>query len=262
MREFGRQPDTERMSGTEAAKSMSATVSDDDAPDRFIEVDAARLLLILCTFARQPTDLPPNLAPTPTPFVGHFTPEYRLQKLDFLLRYPRYLACELLELHRRGAEQVADRDALIGVIDRVLSNEEPELHTLAYRRFWHGAHERLDLVESWWTSRRLVYVRFQRRGGAPPQKHYFITSQANLVAQELTATVPHAAWYGERIQLLHRYFEGLRPLELGQLQYQHPQYRDAEIGTAIPDLTDLEVQTFCEQVLGLDWRNKREQARP
>ena len=59
----------------------------------------ARLLLLLHTFAQE---IPPQLRQQrwfpSQPVAYHFTPEYHLQKLDFLLRYPAYLAYELIEL--------------------------------------------------------------------------------------------------------------------------------------------------------------------
>ena len=79
-------------------------------PERFVEVDAARLLLILARFARGSEELPAHLRCLPVyPFVRYFTPEYYLHKLDFLLRYPRYFIYELTELFRLGV--IADQPA-------------------------------------------------------------------------------------------------------------------------------------------------------
>ncbi len=58
-------------------------------PQGWVEVDAARLLLILARFGRRPDAGTRRLPCLPAePFERHFASEYYLQKLDFLLRYP------------------------------------------------------------------------------------------------------------------------------------------------------------------------------
>ena len=58
-------------------------------PERFVEVDAARLLPILARFAAPIHDQVRRLPCFPGHEVArHFTLEYYLQKLDFLVRNP------------------------------------------------------------------------------------------------------------------------------------------------------------------------------
>ncbi|HYH63554.1 MAG TPA: hypothetical protein VD866_02545 [Urbifossiella sp.] len=58
-------------------------------PEGFLEVDAARLLLVLARFARPASEQTfPSACKPADPFVAHFASAYYLQKLDFLLRYP------------------------------------------------------------------------------------------------------------------------------------------------------------------------------
>ena len=67
-------------------------------PERFLEVDAARLLIILFRFSEEITEEISGLSCFPSrPVVRYFTPEYYLQKLDFLLRNPGYFIYELIE---------------------------------------------------------------------------------------------------------------------------------------------------------------------
>ena len=120
-------------------------------PERFVEVDAARLLLILARFSLPFDSGSDDLTYLPAhPFSAHFTPEYRLHKIDFLLRYPAYFVYELAELHRMRVPAAADADEVTGVINSVLEVREPEWLTLPFRRFWRGAYERIDDVEAWW----------------------------------------------------------------------------------------------------------------
>lgn len=206
-------------------------------PERHLEVDAARLLLILVRFMREPGESLRRRRYYPNDVVaGHLTPEYYLHKLDFLLRYPSYFAYELTELFRLGKIPAVDREEIMGIVRMVRSENEPELHTSHYRRFWRGAYERLDDVEAWWRARKLVYSGTQLRGDAPPQKHYFVTPLGVEVAAQLAEAVEHVRWYASRIELIHRFFGPLTAAEVKGLQYSHPEYRSAQLNELIPDL--------------------------
>lgn len=223
--------------------------------DRFVEVDAARLLFVVHRFSKDALASQQELtSKIREPVVRHFTPEYLLQKLDFLLRYPRHLAYELLELHRLGIVAASKVEELTSDIDGVLAGGEPDLRTDLYRKFWHGAYERLDHVESWWLSRRLVYVRGERRGQAPPQKHYFLTAAVEPVVDRLCSEVPHAIWYRDRVAVLHRYFGDLTAAKIKDLQYQLPGYREAQLGSAIPDVPNDVLRRMYRDTLGHDMK--------
>jgi hypothetical protein len=219
-------------------------------PERFVEVDAARLLLILDRFADPLRDTA-QLACFPRHDVArHFTPEYFLQKLDFLVRYPGYLAYELTELHRLGIASAQDRNAVVEIVRSTLRDREPELMTLPFRRFWRGAYERLDDVEAWWWSHQLVYTGLEPRGGARPQKHYFLTPLARSEATRLVEAVDHAQWYAQRVGLIHRFFGDLTPSQVKELQYSHAPYRQAQLNEIIPDLPPEEIRDNFIRVFG------------
>src|SRR5271165_994472 len=112
-------------------------------PEGFLEVDAARLLLILARFARPASEktFPASCAPS-EPFIAHFASEYYLQKLDFLLRYPAYFIHELTELYQSGDSAASDRGLIIATVRQIHGNREPELQTIPFRKFWRGAYER------------------------------------------------------------------------------------------------------------------------
>jgi hypothetical protein len=220
-------------------------------PERFVEVDAARLLLILARFAVPIDDDESQLPCFPRhDVVRHFTPEYYLQKLDFLLRYPGYLAYELTELHRLGVDAAQDRDEVKDLVRSVLRDREPEHLTVPFRKFWRGAYERLDDVEAWWYARRLVYTGIELKGSARPQKHYFLTALAEAKAQRLVAVVEQARWYSQRIGLIARFFGGLPAARVKELQYSHEPYRQAQLNEIIPDLAPKEIVESFARVFG------------
>jgi hypothetical protein len=223
----------------------------DTIPERFVEVDAARLLLILVRFARLPDASIEGLRCFPTrEIVSYFTPEYYLQKLDFLLRYPGYFAYELTELYRLGRIEHADRNDIIALVRSILSNNEPEMLTIPFRKFWRGAYERLDEVEAWWYGRQLIYTGLDLRKNARPQKYYFLTQLAISESERLVSEVPHGRWYADRTSLIYRFFGSLTPGEVMGLQYSHAGYRQAHLDGLIPDLSFPEIAAHFATVFG------------
>lgn len=224
-------------------------------PGRYVEVDAARLLLVIAGFARDASGILENMAHWGGREVSRYlTPEYYLQKLDFLLRNPAYLARELLEVHRQGVPEASDGQAIKAAVRAIYEDREPELNTLPFKRFWHGAYENLDRVEAWWHARALVYVHVERRGEAGsvarPQKYFFLTPLGEQVAVELVERVEHARWYYNRIALIHEYLGGLTPSALKELQYGHPEYREADLNDFIPSLTSDDLEFAFAEIFG------------
>jgi hypothetical protein len=220
-------------------------------PERFVEVDAARLLLIITRFAHRCETPPSHLHCCPShAFIGYFAAEYYLQKLDFLLRYPRYFVYELTELFRMGMIAHQHRDELLLVARNSIHTNEPELRTQQFRKFWRGAYERLDDVEAWWYARELIYTGFELRGQARPWKYYFLTAHGCDEAERLVTEVPDMRWYADRIALLHTYFGQISPAQIKQLQYQHPAYTQAQLNEHIPDLSPQEIEDHFVRVFG------------
>lgn len=217
----------------------------------FIEVDAARLLLVLARFARPASEktFPASCAPS-DPFIAHFASEYYLQKLDFLLRYPAYFIHELTELYRSGDPAASDRGVIIATIRQIHGAQEPEFQTIPFRKFWRGAYERRDDVEAWWWARELVYVKFELRGAAALWKHYFLTRAGKDVADRLTENVPYAKWYADRINQIHCFMGHLSAAAIAEMQYRHAKYREANLNEFIPDLTTEEILDTFSQVFG------------
>lgn len=236
-------------------RTMPPPPSPSGLPDRPVEVDAARLLLVVDRFASVPDDAVRQLRCWPSrPVSRYLTPEYYLQKLDFLVRYPAYLVYELIELHRLGVPSAADAATVQADVRALLAEREPELRTDPFRRFWRGAYESLDRVEAWWYSRELVYIGYERRGAEDsptrPQKYYFLTLEGERIAHSLLEKVDHVRWYADRIDLIYRYFGALRPAEVKSLQYSHPAYREAQLNEFIPDLATDEIERNFAETFG------------
>ena len=233
------------------ARASSPNFTSGVLPERFVEVDAARLLLILDRFAQPVAAHLQGQAWYPRHEVArHFTPEYYLHKLDFLLRYPGYVAYEFTELYRMGFDVAQDRAEVMRTVRSLLRNREPERMTVPFRKFWRGAYERLDDVEAWWQSRMLVFTAFEPRGATRPQKHYFLAPGASDVVQRLVDSVSHARWYAERIALIHQYFGSFGAADVRSMQYKHMPYRDAQLNETIPDLAPNAIAQHFADVFG------------
>lgn len=226
------------------------------APDaRPVIVDAARLLLVVHHFAVVPDAGIRQLSCWPPHEVQRvLTPEYLLQKVDFLVRYPSYVAYELIELHRLRVPSALDATAVKRDIRAVFAEREPELRTQPFRRFWRGAYERLDRVLNWWHAHGLVFTGQERQGGPAgagrPQRYFFLSAEGDTEARRLVEQVEHARWYDARIRLIHRYFGGLAAAQVKALQYAHRQYADAQLNEYIPDLTEADVHDQFRAVFG------------
>jgi len=106
---------------------------------------AARLLYTLTAGAER------LRAPGPSGEVAVFRGVTRLNAMAFWVRYPDYLANELLSI----VEQQNDREALAAA-GRILDEEEPVLRSDAMIRFMRGAYEKMDSDLSFLAARRIL----------------------------------------------------------------------------------------------------------
>lgn len=115
---------------------------------------AVRLLACICAGSE-----PPRPNEHPADVVGVLRAQSRLQALDFWVRYPDYLANELVNEFLAKGDR-ADLD----LARRILDDREPDLRRLPMIRFHFGAFEPLHNPLSILRSRELV---LQLREGVP-----------------------------------------------------------------------------------------------
>jgi hypothetical protein len=51
------------------------------------------------------------------------------------------------------------------------------------------------------------------------------------------SNVPHARWYADRIEQIHRFMGHLSAADIKARQYRHAKYKEANLNEYIPDLT-------------------------
>lgn len=193
--------------------------------------DAVRLLLLIAA-ASEPLGTPrPEDAPAEAVAVLHS--QVLLQKLDFWLRNPDYLADELISRFEREGDQ-EDLD----LARQILESDEPEVRSYQMLRHLFGAYEPLDEALSVLRTPGLVIRRRRGNPGHTTQHYYFLTSNGRETAQKIVDTVPELTYYVERSRLVADLAAGRHGSALRDIQYLQPEYSDAEIGARIAGIAD------------------------
>lgn len=205
-------------------------MDEDNEEDRFSH--AIRLLLLIAAVADNLDDVAALSAPAGA--VAVLYSESRLQKLDFWLRNPDYLADELLNDYERTGEAI-----LLDLAGKILDSDEPELRSIPMLRYLFGAFEDLDRALSMLAAPRLVVVNQRRTVHRILQDNYFLTAKGREIAQRATAEFPQLRWYAERALLVKALADGTghSALALAKRQYLQRDYAETPLNSVIPSIT-------------------------
>jgi hypothetical protein len=202
---------------------------DDAAPATSRLQDAVRLLLLI-DGAAEPLPTPPS-ENRPPDAVAVFRTQVALQKMDFWLRNPDYLAELLLDRF----EETGDEE-MLAEARHILDSEEPEVRRYPMLRYRFGAYEPLDDALAVLATGRLVLRRREGKVGHTRQHNYYLTAAGRSVASAIVNDVPELAYYVERVKLLVQITEGVGPTALKDMQYEQPEYADATWRTRISSI--------------------------
>lgn len=169
--------------------------------------DAVRLLLLIDGAAKPVSDPPPPKAPAGA--VAVFETQVALQKLDFWLRNPDYLANALLDRYEETGDEEMLREA-----ERILDSEEPEVRRYPMLRHFFGAYERLDEALAVLAGPGLVFRRREGTIDRTRRHNYYLTARGRTVAREMVAAAPVLSYYVDRVALLIRLAAGMGGTEL------------------------------------------------
>lgn len=197
--------------------------------------DAVRLLMLIDKAAE-----PVNgtaLASTDPPLasaVGVVRTQVRLQKLDFWVRNPDYLANELLNDYENG-----DQDpTLLQIAGEILDSEEPELRRYPMLRYLFGAYEDLEDALAVLRQADLVVRRKKGRPGKVTRTDYYMTQGGREMAARIRKDFPELAWYSTRAALVVLLADGHGATTLKDRQYLVDEYLNTPQGVRIPSITD------------------------
>lgn len=210
----------------------AADGNDDEAvPATSREQDAVRLLLLI-DGACEPLAAADAQDAALAGAVGVVRGQVLLQKLDFWLRNPDYLANELLDAYEDRREQhLLDKAALI------LTSEEPEVRRYPMLRHYFGAYEPLDDALAVLRSAGLLVRRRRGTIGHVRQHDYYLLALGRQVAREIVSTAPEFGYYVSRVELVLELAGERGGSELKKRQYLQREYATAPLGTRIGAVT-------------------------
>ncbi|MFS3927303.1 hypothetical protein ACL9SP_01425 [Priestia flexa] len=192
--------------------------------------DKLRILLILYFFSEEITQNESQDAD----HAKIFKSEVRIQKIDFLIRYPDYLAYELLGLLNKP-EFAHLKEDIKEQVKRIFKSNEPEIRREEMLRYFFGAYEEIDHIIAFFISTGFVVYKSKKNTlGREFDKLYYLTKYGvNKIDTEILRKLNKAEWYEERCQLIKKYFGDLTGTELKVRQYEHEQYRNTPINKYI-----------------------------
>ncbi|GAA4548896.1 hypothetical protein [Amycolatopsis samaneae] len=175
-------------------------------------------------------------ADVPPGAVRTIRSQRKLQKLDFLVRNPDYLANAIISACEEGrlpAERLLDAK-------KILFEREPELHTYRMLRNQHGAYEFLDDAMS--VLRHLGLVQVRRVGRITDshvkRRNYYLLEAGAEQAMRLRDEEPILAWYDEQTAYAADAVRGLSAEQMKRWQYDQPEYASTPLGQLIGGIAE------------------------
>jgi hypothetical protein len=191
--------------------------------------NAIRILFILVHGAKR---LPEN---DPSGAVGLFVGETRLHAMDFWVRYPDYLAYELINIYEE-----TKNECFFKLAEEILDTQEPDLRRIPMVRYLFGAYERVDNTLSVLIAKGLLYQEIQKNQVGIRKHRYFINPLAYSKIQEIAnnPSLKSLNWYEDRAKLVAQIVGERKGKELKARQYEHIQYAKTKLGGIIPAINE------------------------
>ncbi|MBF0154639.1 MAG: hypothetical protein HQL64_12935 [Magnetococcales bacterium] len=206
---------------------MTHTLPSDEKSISSARRSALRLLFILTAGS---TPLPdPDESGATLIFRG----EKRLHALDFWVRYPDYLADELLECYKKNGDHT-----LLDEVCIILTEEEPDLRRIPMLRWRFGAYDNLDTALSHLSSRRLVRQRKHQTGDKVQEYDFLLFPKAVELASQISDEFPQLAWYVRRAERVVWLAGNRSGNALKERQHQRFEYHATPMGQNIPPIKD------------------------
>ncbi|WP_246657623.1 hypothetical protein [Cohaesibacter sp. CAU 1516] len=211
--------------GDVARETGVAPTTDPASSGGFRYRDALRLLFILVVGsddAAEPTE----------ECVKVFSAEKRLMAMDFLVRYPDYLADALLDVvETEGDVELLEK--VVGIFDA----DEPSVRLVRMVRWKRGAYENIEDALSLLSYYGLVRsMQLKGEDGKVRRYEYQISSKAVAFLDKCVTDHPRLVWYRERMMLVMRVASNKSGSKLKDWQYEHPTYGQTLHGDLIPSI--------------------------
>ncbi|KQR66497.1 hypothetical protein [Frigoribacterium sp. Leaf172] len=159
----------------------------------------------------------------------------RLQKLDFWLRNPDYLADELLTDYEQGL--VSFEEIQLHVV-RMLDGDAPRLHTYPMERYIYGAYEFIDDALAVLKLYEQIEHRRAADSGALSRRDYFLLQKGRDTIAAMRADIPELEWYAQQAVAIGLIADAAVGAAAKRRQYLQTEYADTAHGDVIPSILE------------------------
>ena len=156
----------------------------------------------------------------------------RLQALDFWMRYPDYLANELLNTYEDNG-----REELLETAKRIFDDREPDLRHLPMIRYHFGAYEPLDNALAILRAADLIRIRRIGKPGHVQRHLYLLTQRGRDAMGSLAEAAPELSWYRDRARLVAEIAGGQGGAALKERQYLQKEYAATDLSQPIRSIS-------------------------
>ncbi len=198
--------------------------------------DAIRLLFIFVRGCESLTVGPPG-------YVGCFEGKTKLHAMDFWVRYPDYLAYQLLNRY----EEEGDERYLQKAQD-IFQTEEPDIRSIPMIRYRFGAYDDISEALSILLSKGLIITDGDKINGKITAYEFYVTGKAKELIDSVVLEYPILKWYDDRASLVKELSGNLGGKALKEIQYEHMTYANTNLGTLIPSIKH-QVQNRLTQIV-------------
>jgi len=159
----------------------------------------------------------------------------RLQKLDFWLRNPDYLADELLTEFDQGRVSLKQVQPHV---QRMLIGDAPALHTYPMERYIYGAYEFIDDALAVLKLYEQIQHRRAADSGALSRRDYFLLQKGRDTIAAMRAEVPELEWYVQQATAIGLIADAAKGAAAKRRQYLQTEYADTAHGDIIPSILE------------------------
>jgi len=192
--------------------------------------DAIRLLFILVNGGEKLIKSTENL-------VSIFEGKAKLHAMDFWVRYPDFLAYELLNKYEETQEK-----RFLEIAKNIFKEQEPDLRNIPMIRFRFGAYDDLNESLSILLSKGLIVQKGTKTKEKIVNYNYYITVSAEELIKKILKEFKILKWYDERSKIVKDISGNLGGGALKEKQYKHVAYANTLLGTNIPTIKN-EIET-------------------
>lgn len=164
---------------------------------------------------------------------GLFRGKARLYAMDFWVRYPDYLAHELILKY----EETEDVEYLKLARD-IFFNNEPDLRRIPMIRFLFGAYQNLENILAVLISKGLISQSGEKSSKSIHHYDFFINQKAYNIIEQAKNEFSILDWYDKRSKLVVKISGEMGGSELKNKQYKHIEYAKTKLGGVIPSIKD------------------------